>query len=220
MKILLETGWKKQLEEEFEKNYFKDLHRALTHAYTTRTIFPAESLIFNALNLCPLEKTRVVILGQDPYHGAGQAHGLAFSVPDSEPIPPSLRNIFKEVATDIGIEPTTQGNLTRWAKQGVLLLNSSLTVEQGQAASHTGWGWETFTDAVIKKISAEKTNVVFLLWGKHAHTKEGLIDSDKHLVLKAAHPSPLSAFKGFFGCRHFSKTNSYLNAHNIPPITW
>jgi uracil-DNA glycosylase len=176
--------------------------------------------VFNAFAQCPFDTVKVVILGQDPYHGKGQAHGLAFSVPDHVPIPPSLQNIYKEIKNDIGTDVPQTGNLERWAKQGVLLLNATLTVEQGNPGSHQGRGWEVFTDAVIQKISKEKEHVVFLLWGKFAQSKSSLIDENKHLILKAAHPSPFSAHNGFFGCHHFSKTNSYLQSHGKGPIVW
>jgi uracil-DNA glycosylase len=221
MKMVLEPGWKNLLAAELQKDYFKELDRALTHAYKTREIFPPEPLIFNALNLCPLDKVRVVILGQDPYHGDGQAHGLSFSVPSTDQkLPPSLRNIYQEITDDTGSPSSTSGNLESWTRQGVLLLNSTLTVEAGEAASHAGWGWERFTDTIIKEISAQKTSVVFLLWGKHAQAKASLIDSTKHHLLEAAHPSPLSAYRGFFGCKHFSLTNEYLISHSLPAIQW
>ena len=177
-------------------------------------------MVFNAFELCPFDSVKVVILGQDPYHGVNQAHGLAFSVQDSITIPPSLKNIYKELEKDLGTPISKSGNLERWAKQGVLLLNTTLTVESGKAGSHQGWGWETFTDAVIQKISDTKENIVFLLWGKYAQEKGKIIDAGKHLVLTAAHPSPLSAYNGFFGCQHFSKTNIYLRKQNINEIIW
>jgi uracil-DNA glycosylase len=176
--------------------------------------------VFNAFLQCPFDEIRVVILGQDPYHGVGQAHGLAFSVPDGVSLPPSLQNIYKELEKDLGIEIPLSGNLERWAKQGVLLLNATLTVEGGKAGSHQGLGWETFTDTVIKKVSGEKENIVFLLWGKYAQEKGAHIDTTRHLVLTAAHPSPFSAYNGFFNCRHFSKTNMYLKKYNIKEIEW
>ncbi len=220
MKILLDSGWKNLLRDEFEKPYFKELDRALSYAYETREIFPPEPLIFNACNHCSFENVKVVILGQDPYHGPGQAHGLAFSVQDAVPIPPSLRNIYQEIVSDIGGEVPGSGNLERWSKQGVLLLNTTLTVEPGEAGSHAGWGWEQFTDRVIETISTKKSGVVFLLWGKHAQSKLTLIDTKKHLALEAAHPSPLSAYRGFFGCKHFSQTNDYLISQSLTPINW
>jgi uracil-DNA glycosylase len=220
MKINLEKSWNTLLKEELNKDYFLDLARAVSKAYKERTVLPAEGNIFNAFNLCPLDKVRVVILGQDPYHGEGQAHGLSFSVPDGIKIPPSLRNIYKEISSDLDKEIPDSGNLEHLAKQGVLLLNATLTVEEGQAGFHQGWGWETFTDEVIEKISEEKENVVFLLWGKFAQDKAGLIDETKHLILKTTHPSPLSAHRGFLGCKHFSKTNEYLSQHNLKEIQW
>lgn len=220
MEILLDSGWKNLLASEFEKPSFTELDRALSYAYETREIFPPEPLIFNALNQCPLERLKVVILGQDPYHGPGQAHGLAFSVPDNLPIPPSLRNIYQEIASDVGGIIPISGNLEHLAKQGVLLLNTTLTVEPGEAGSHAGWGWEQFTNRIIEIISDEKSGVVFLLWGKHAQAKAALVDSKKHVVLEAAHPSPLSAYRGFFGCKHFSQTNTHLISRSLTPITW
>lgn len=177
-------------------------------------------MIFNAFNLCPFDKVKVVILGQDPYHEIGQAHGLAFSVPEGIALPPSLQNIYKEIESDLNIKVEKNGDLTRWAKQGVLLLNSTLTVEQHRAASHQNFGWEIFTDNVINILSKEKEHLVFILWGSFAIKKSSLIDKAKHLVLTSVHPSPLSAYRGFFGNRHFSKTNNYLSANNIEPINW
>ena len=216
----LGTTWDKYLRQEIEKEYFKDLIRALDVSYTKTTVFPSEDNIFNAFKLCSLEDTKVVILGQDPYHGAGQAHGLSFSVPDGIKIPPSLKNIYKEIADDLSKDIPKSGNLEKWARQGVMLLNSTLTVEEGQAGFHQGWGWETFTDKVIEVISNEKENVVFLLWGKFAQDKASLIDETKHLVLRAPHPSPLSAHRGFLGCKHFSQTNSYLRDNNQDQVEW
>ena len=215
-----EPSWQNALGVEFTKPYLKKLANDVNEAYLNGTIFPPQQFIFNAFSLCPFTNATVVILGQDPYHAVGQAHGLAFSVPDGVPIPPSLRNIYKEIAADIGTVAPTSGNLERWAKQGVLLLNSTLTVEAGKAGSHQGLGWEQFTEAVITKISTDKTNVVFLLWGAFASHKRVLIDESKHFVLTAPHPSPLSAYRGFLGCTHFSQTNNYLLAHGHPPITW
>lgn len=216
----LGTTWNKYLSAEMQKDYFLDLDRAVTKAYTERVVFPTKDNVFKAFNLCPFEDVKVVIIGQDPYHGAGQAHGLSFSVPDGEKIPPSLRNIYKELESDIGKPIPESGNLEHWAKQGVMLLNATLTVEEGQAGFHQGWGWETFTDEVIKTISEQKEHVVFLLWGKFAQDKAKLIDESKHLVLNAPHPSPLSAHRGFLGCKHFSKTNEYLKQQNIAEIQW
>lgn len=220
MEVKIEHSWKEILQEEFDKPYFEELVSKVKLEYKTKTIFPKGSLIFNAFNLCPFDKVKVVILGQDPYHEVGQAHGLAFSVPDGIALPPSLQNIYKEIESDLGIKVSQNGDLTRWAKQGVLLLNSTLTVEQHRAASHQNFGWETFTDDVIHKLSLEKEHLVFILWGSFAIKKSNLIDKTKHLVLTSVHPSPLSAYRGFFGNKHFSKTNNYLVANNIEPINW
>ncbi len=216
----IEKSWKTILQEEMGKGYFTDLTKKVELAYKEKTVFPAKENIFNAFSLCPFAEVKVVILGQDPYHGKGQAHGLAFSVEDGVKIPPSLRNIYKEINTDVGKNITDSGNLKYWAKQGVLLLNSTLTVEEGNAGSHQKLGWEQFTDAAIKAISDQKENVVFLLWGNFARSKAALIDNDKHLILESPHPSPLSAYAGFFGCKHFSKTNMYLKAKGLKKIDW
>lgn len=220
MTVSMEQSWNEALDVEFEKEYFKTLTETVRQAYLSGTVFPPPKLVFNAFSQCPFEKVKVVILGQDPYHGEGQAHGLSFSVQDGVRIPPSLQNIYKELAVDLGLEIPRSGNLERWASQGVLLLNTTLTVEKDKAGSHQGLGWETFTDAVIKKISDEKEHVVFLLWGKYAQNKAALIDETKHHILAAPHPSPFSAHSGFFGCRHFSKTNIYLKKHNLGEIKW
>ncbi len=220
MPIDIEQSWKEVLKDEFEKEYFKTLSNTVREEYLSKTIFPTPKNVFSAFLQCPFDNVKVVILGQDPYHGAGQAHGLAFSVQDTVKVPPSLQNIYKELETDIGKAIPKTGNLEDWARQGVLLLNATLTVEKDKAGSHQGLGWEQFTDAVIKKISDEKENVVFLLWGKYAQEKGAVIDTEKHLVLTAPHPSPFSAYTGFFGCRHFSKTNFYLKAHKIEEIVW
>ncbi len=220
MDLNLEPSWKKILKDEFAKPYFEQLKNEVESAYQNSTIYPAAQNIFEAFNLCPFETVKVVIIGQDPYHGQNQAHGLSFSVPNNVKIPPSLKNIYKEIEADIGTPISASGNLEHWAKQGVLLLNATLTVAEGQPGSHHHLGWETFTNAVIKKISTDKEHVVFLLWGKYAGSKATLIDREKHLVLTAPHPSPFSAHTGFFGCRHFSKTNEYLKAHRQTPITW
>jgi uracil-DNA glycosylase len=213
MKINITENWKLVLKDEFEKTYFQEIISFLDHQKKLgKTIFPEESLIFNAFNQTSFKDIHVVILGQDPYHGANQAHGLSFSVPDGIKLPPSLKNIFKELESDIGKEIPKSGNLIHWAKQGILLLNASLTVEENKPMSHSKIGWNLFTDAIIKKISQEKTNVIFILWGKFAQEKEKLIDPEKHFILKAAHPSPLSAYNGFWGCRHFSKTNELLKS--------
>ncbi len=220
MEVLLEPSWKKILDDEVSRPYFLTLIAELQNKYSSGQVFPPQPQIFNALNLCPFESVRVVILGQDPYHGAGQAHGLSFSVPNGIKTPPSLKNIYKEIASDLGKEITQSGNLEHWATQGVLLLNATLTVEAGQPGSHQKLGWETFTDTIIRKISDEKEHVVFLLWGNFARAKHALIDDTKHLILEGPHPSPLSAYTGFLGCKHFSKTNTYLASHGITQIEW
>ncbi|MBS1729879.1 MAG: uracil-DNA glycosylase [Bacteroidetes bacterium] len=221
MNVQIEDGWKKVLGEEFEKPYFHHLTSSLkSEKKAGITIFPPGSLIFNAFNTTPFDAIKVVILGQDPYHRFGQAHGLCFSVQEGIPIPPSLINIFKEIKRDLGIEPPLSGNLTAWAKQGILLLNAVLTVRTHEAASHANLGWMNFTDAVIQKISTEKKGIVFLLWGKFAQSKESLIDAKKHFILKAAHPSPLSASNGFIGCKHFSQVNHILTRQGKTPIDW
>lgn len=220
MDVTIEPSWKRALEAEFGKPYFASLAAKVRDAYFKGAVFPPPKLIFNALELCSFDAVRVVILGQDPYHGVGQAHGLSFSVKDGIRTPPSLQNIYKEIATDIGTPIPTSGNLERWATQGVLLLNATLTVEQSKPGSHQGWGWEEFTDAIIKTVSEEKEQVVFLLWGNYARAKKALIDTSKHLVLEAPHPSPFSAHNGFFGCKHFSQTNTYLQQHGKDPIMW
>ena len=220
MTVNIEESWEEKLGEEFEKEYFKELAKKVREAYMAGSVYPPPKQVFNAFELCPFDQVRVVILGQDPYHGAGQAHGLSFSVQDGVRTPPSLQNIYKEIKSDLGIEIPDSGNLERWAKQGVLLLNASLTVAANQANSHENWGWHNFTDAVIKKISDEKEHVVFLLWGRYARSKASLIDWEKHLIQEAPHPSPLSAHNGFFGCKHFSQTNDYLKEHGLKPIKW
>ncbi len=222
MDVKLHPSWKSALENEFEKNYFQQMIMLLrTEKILGKTSFPPGPLIFNAFNTTPFEKVTVVILGQDPYHGPGQAHGLSFSVPTGVKPPPSLVNIFKEIQNDIGIKlAPSYGNLTKWAQQGVLLLNAALTVRSGEPFSHAKIGWAQFTDAVIQAISDKKENVVFLLWGKFAQEKLVLIDQNKHFVLKAAHPSPFSADKGFYGCKHFSKTNELLVKQGLNPIDW
>ncbi len=218
--VQIETSWYEQLKDEFEKDYFLKLREFIIEEKEKYTIFPPGSLIFNAFDTTTFYDVKIVILGQDPYHNIGQAHGLCFSVPDGIPKPPSLINIYKELSSDIGMEIPVHGNLSSWAKQGVFLLNATLTVRAHQAGSHQKKGWETFTDKVISTLSEKRENLVFLLWGRYAHNKEKLIDTDKHLVLKAVHPSPLSAYNGFFGCRHFSKANEYLQKHNIKEIDW
>ena len=216
----IEPGWKTVLAEEFNSSYFTSLKEFLVEEKKKFKVYPPGKLIFNAFEHTPFDKIRVVILGQDPYHGPGQAHGLCFSVPGGIAPPPSLVNIFKELKNDLGIEIPSHGNLEKWADQGVLLLNATLTVRANQAGSHQGKGWEKFTDVVIKKISEHKTGIIFLLWGKFAQAKENIIDSRKHYILKAAHPSPLSVYNGFTGCKHFSKTNDILQRHGYEPINW
>lgn len=221
MDVKIEPRWKEILKEEFSKPYFENIVRHLkTEKLQGKIIYPPGSLIFNAFNTTPFDKVKVVILGQDPYHGPGQAHGLCFSVQNGVPPPPSLVNIFKELQADIGVSIPSHGNLTHWAQQGVFLLNASLTVRAADPMSHARIGWAEFTDTVIKKISLEKKNVVFMLWGKFAQEKRTLIDESRHLILRAAHPSPLSANAGFFGCRHFSKANTYLASKGIDPVDW
>ncbi len=220
MEVKIEEGWKKQLNEEFEKDYFTELSAFVRNEYKTQRIYPPGKLIFNAFDQCPFEKLKVVIIGQDPYHGPGQAHGLCFSVNDGIRFPPSLRNIFKELNSDVGKPIPETGDLTDWARQGVLLLNATLTVRAHQAASHQKKGWEQFTDAVIEKINREKENVVFLLWGNYAISKSKFIDQEKHFVLTSVHPSPLSASRGFFGNKHFSRTNEFLVSKGLEPINW
>lgn len=220
MEVKIEEGWKNRLKDEFQKEYFLKLADFVKNEYTTSTIYPPGSLIFNAFNLCPFENVRAVIIGQDPYHGPGQAHGLCFSVRDGIQFPPSLRNIFKEIELDLGTKCMNSGNLERWANQGVMLLNATLTVRAQLAGSHQKKGWEEFTDAAIKKLNAEKENIVFFLWGAYAQKKGEAIDESKHLILKSVHPSPLSASRGFFGNKQFSKCNEYLKQHGIKPIEW
>jgi len=221
MDVAIEQSWKKVLSDEFSKPYFEKLAATVRFAYRGREpVYPPPKSIFHAFELSPFDAVRVVIIGQDPYHGAHQAHGLCFSVPAQTKIPPSLQNIYKELHNDLGVPISETGNLERWATQGVLLLNATLTVEAGKPGSHHGIGWEQFTDAVIQKISDTKEHVVFLLWGKYAQEKGSKIDTKKHLVLTAAHPSPFSAHCGFFGCKHFSQTNTYLSAHGKNTIEW
>lgn len=221
MDVKIEESWKHVLKNEFTKPYFLEAVTFLkTEKALGKTIYPPGSLLFNAFNSTPFSEVKIILLGQDPYHGKGQAHGLSFSVPDGVRPPPSLVNIFKEVHTDIGIPIPATGNLTRWAQQGVLLLNSCLSVREGEPLSHSKIGWIPFTDHVISTVSEKKKHLVFLLWGKYAQEKQALIDETKHLVLKAAHPSPYSANNGFFGCRHFSKANEYLMKNGIDPIDW
>ncbi len=220
MDVKIESSWKSVLNGEFEKDYFKRLTEFVREEYRTKKVYPPASLIFNAFDQCAFDHLKVVILGQDPYHGPGQAHGLCFSVNDGVEFPPSLYNIFKELNRDVGKPIPGSGNLTSWARQGVLLLNATLTVRAHQAGSHQGKGWETFTDAVIHKINELKEHVVFILWGSYAIRKGGFIDQGRHLVLTSVHPSPLSASRGFFGNSHFSRTNAYLAQHLMEPIQW
>ena len=220
MKVKIEESWEKVLQTEFDKPYFKDLTDFVRSEYATATIYPPASLIFNAFNLCPFSKVKVVIIGQDPYHGPGQAHGLCFSVNDGVQFPPSLQNVFKEIKSDLDIPIPTSGNLTRWAEQGVLLLNATLTVRAHSAGSHQKKGWETFTDSVIRILAEQKENLVFILWGAYAQKKGAFIDNNRHLILSSAHPSPLSAYNGFFGNHHFSLTNEWLQKHGIDTINW
>ncbi len=220
MEVRIEDGWKEALQDEFEKPYFINLAEFVRQEYKTHQVFPNAKHIFKAFDRCPISQVKVVILGQDPYHGPGQAHGLCFSVNDGIAKPPSLQNIFKELKSDLDLSPPSNGNLQRWADQGVLLLNASLTVRAYQAASHQGKGWEMFTDCVVSILAKEKSNLVFMLWGSYAQKKGGVIDSHRHLVLKSAHPSPLSAHRGFFGNGHFSKANKYLQDHGQKPILW
>jgi uracil-DNA glycosylase len=217
---LIEESWKKILNDEFNSQYFVELKEFLIEEKSKYSIYPPGRLIFNAFNRTPFEKVKVVLLGQDPYHGKGQAHGLCFSVPGGIPPPPSLVNIFKELTTDLNVPFPDHGNLEKWADQGVFLLNATLTVRASKPGSHQNKGWEIFTDSVIRKISEKRAGIVFLLWGKYAQAKQVLIDTDKHYILKAAHPSPYSADYGFFGCKHFSKTNSLLSRHGVPVIDW
>lgn len=220
MQVKIHPSWLPLLQDEFDKPYFAELVRFVKQEYATQTIYPPGPLIFNAFNLCPLPLVKVVLIGQDPYHEQGQAHGLCFSVADGQAFPPSLVNIFKEIESDIGTPPPTTGNLSRWAKQGVLLLNATLTVRQHMAGSHQRHGWEQFTDAVIQRLSANCNGLVFILWGSYAGSKSQLIDASRHLILRSAHPSPLSAHRGFFGNHHFSLTNQYLRSKGKTEIQW
>lgn len=221
MNVRIDPSWAKYLESEFTKPYFADLTTFVKKEYLETKVYPAPKHIFRAFDLCPFEKVKVVILGQDPYHGERQANGLAFAVDEKESVPPSLKNIFKEIESDLG-KPLVHvdGDLSRWAQQGVLLLNATLTVRAHTAGSHQEKGWEQFTDAVIRALSEERTGLVFMLWGNYAKTKGAHIDRSKHLVLEASHPSPFSAASGFFGCKHFSRANEYLISHGETPIDW
>lgn len=220
MEVKIASDWKALLKEEFEKPYFEQLTQFVKEEYASHRIYPRGSNIFRAFDKCPLDRLKVVIIGQDPYHGPNQAHGLCFSVADGVPHPPSLQNIFKEVASDIGTPIPESGNLDRWAEQGVLLLNAVLTVREHEAASHAGRGWEQFTDAVVRAINAHKEGIVYLLWGSYAQKKGAIADPTRNCILKAVHPSPLSVYRGFFGCRHFSRANEYLVAQGKTPIQW
>ena len=221
MNVKLDSSWKRELEDTFNEPYFKDLVNFVRKEYSSFICYPPGNYIFSALDNCSLDDLKLVIIGQDPYHGKGQAHGYCFSVPEGIKIPPSLVNIFKEIEDDLGILSPNNGDLTRWSKQGVLLLNSTLTVRENSAGSHQNKGWENFTDKIIQTISSKKNNIVFMLWGNYAKSKSSLINQDKHLILKSGHPSPLSANKGlWFGNKHFSKANNYLKSNNIPEIIW
>lgn len=221
MNVSIESSWKAKLASEFEKPYFKNLTEFVKHEYLSNTVYPAPRFLFRAFELTPFEKVKVVILGQDPYHGAGQANGLSFAVNDGVRLPPSLKNIYKEIESDIGISMgSANGDLSRWAREGVLLLNATLTVGAGAPGSHQNKGWEEFTDAVIKVLSKEKEHLVFILWGNYARTKGAHIDRANHLVIESPHPSPFSAYNGFFGSKPFSKTNAYLKEQGLAPLTW
>ena len=220
MEVNIEDSWKRRLQPEFDKPYFYNLTNFVKEEYSKHTIYPPGKFIFHAFNTCPFDKVKVVIIGQDPYHEPGQYYGLCFSVLDGVPFPPSLLNIFKEIENDLGKPMPKSGRLERWADQGVLLINAILTVRAHQAGSHRGKGWEEFTDAVIKILNDEKENIVFMLWGSYAQRKGAFIDRNRHCVLTAAHPSPLSAGRGFFGCKHFSKANQYFKSKGISEIEW
>ncbi len=220
MQVRIEAGWKEKLKDEFSSDYFASLTDFVREEYRTRQVFPPAGKIFNAFDLCPFDRVKVVIIGQDPYHNIGQAHGLCFSVTDGTEFPPSLVNIFKELNRDIGVPLPISGNLERWARQGVLLLNAILTVRAHQALSHQNKGWERFTDAAISALNRERENLVFMLWGNYAQNKGASIDPAKHLILRTVHPSPLSASRGFFGCSHFSRCNQWLTARGIEPVQW
>jgi uracil-DNA glycosylase len=220
MNVRIDESWRQVLQPEFDKPYFELLTTFVRHAYRTTQCFPPAGQIFRAFDLCPFDKVRVVIIGQDPYHDFNQAHGLCFSVQEGVPAPPSLVNIYKEIQRDLGKPIPTSGNLTHWAEQGVLLLNATLTVEAHRAGSHQGKGWEELTDAAIQALNNQRSNIVFMLWGSYAQRKGQFIDRRRHLVLTAVHPSPLSAYRGFIGCGHFSQANAYLKQHGQPPINW
>jgi uracil-DNA glycosylase len=220
MNVRINESWRQVLQPEFDKPYFELLTSFVRQAYATRQCFPPAGQIFRAFDLCPFDQVRVVIIGQDPYHDVNQAHGLCFSVQDGVPIPPSLVIIYKELQRDLGISVPASGNLTHWAEQGVLLLNATLTVEAHKAGSHQGKGWEELTDAAIQALNKQRSNIVFMLWGSYAQRKGQFIDRKRHLVLTAVHPSPLSAYRGFIGCGHFSQANNYLQQHGLAPINW
>lgn len=220
MDVRIEQSWKRELQEEFDKPYFQALTEFVRSEYRTTTVYPPGNLIFNAFEKCPFDKVKLVIIGQDPYHEPGQAEGLCFSVRENVPFPPSLQNIFKEIETETGTPVPTSGSLERWATQGVLLLNATLTVRAHQAGSHQGKGWEQFTDAVISILSRKKEHLVFFLWGAYAQKKGAVIDRSRHCVLQTAHPSPLSVYRGFWGCDHFIKANEYLRANGCQEIVW
>ncbi len=220
MQVRIEDSWRQVLQPEFDKPYFGLLAQFVRQEYRTRQCFPPAAQIFRAFDICPFNRVRVVIIGQDPYHEPGQAQGLCFSVADGVPVPPSLDNIYKELNRDLGKPVPVSGDLTRWAEQGVLLLNATLTVEAHRAGSHQNKGWEELTDAAIAALNEQRENLVFMLWGSYAQRKGQFIDRKRHLVLTAPHPSPLSAYRGFIGCGHFSAANRYLTAHNLPPIDW
>lgn len=220
MAVKMEQSWKAHLQEEFEKPYFKSLTHFIRKEYENKTVFPPARLIFNAFDSCPFDEVKVVIVGQDPYHEPGQAHGLCFSVNEGIQLPPSLVNIYKEIENDLGKPIPRSGNLEKWARQGVLLLNATLTVQAHRAGSHQGKGWEEFTDAAIRHLAEERDHLVFILWGTYAQRKGERIDANRHLILRSPHPSPLSAHRGFFGNKHFSKANDYLSATGQEPIDW
>lgn len=220
MEVKISADWQELLQPEFDKPYFEELTRFVRAEYGSTTVFPAGKNIFRAFDKCPVESLKVVIIGQDPYHGVGQANGLCFSVNDGVPFPPSLQNIFKEIKSDLGVDVPQSGNLDRWAEQGVLLLNAVLTVRAHEAASHAGRGWEQFTDAVVRIINERKQGVVYMLWGSYAQRKGQVVDSKNNLILKSVHPSPLSVYRGFFGCKHFSQANAYLQSIGKSPIIW
>ena len=220
MEVKLEKSWKELLKEEFDKPYFQNLSKFIHEEYKNNTVYPPPKFIFNALDSLPVDKVKVVIIGQDPYHEPGQAHGLSFSVPDDITLPPSLQNIYKELALDLGVKTSKTGNLKRWVKEGVLLLNATLTVRAHHAGSHQNKGWEQFTDAIIHRLTEKRDHLVFILWGNYAQKKGAFIDTQKHLVIKSAHPSPLSAYNGFFNSKPFSKANNYLVSLGQTPINW